>query len=26
MSSEAVSPGPQMAAEWIPRGQRLLER
>lgn len=26
MSSEAVSPGPQMTAEWIPLGQRLLER
>ena len=26
MSSEAVSPGPQVTAEWIPLGQRLLER
>lgn len=26
MSSEAVSLGPQMTAEWIPLGQRLLER
>ncbi|WP_243258846.1 hypothetical protein, partial [Pseudomonas aeruginosa] len=26
MSSEAVSPGLQMTAEWIPLGQRLLER
>ncbi|WP_371040623.1 hypothetical protein, partial [Pseudomonas putida] len=24
MSSEAVSPGPQVTAEWIPLGQRLL--